>query len=116
MRKPCAKGVQEFSGADYGIFIVLQPASAQSEREHSGPEARAALRLLAVVWGAPGNPFLGSKQAVDQAVHLHFLHFAKLFHGRSIGESTTTLCRLHLEVPPPTFHKCSPGIHQLSGG
>lgn len=77
---------------------MLQPASAATEREQSGPEARAALRLLAAVWGAPGNPFLGSKHAVDQAVHLHFLHFAKLFHGRSLSEATTTLCRLHLEV------------------
>ena len=77
---------------------MLQPESAHLEPEQSGPEAHAALRLLAAVLGAPGNPFLGSKHTVNQAVHLHFLHFAKLFHSRSLGKTTTTMCHLHLEV------------------
>ena len=68
------------------------------EPEQSGVEAQAALRLLAAVLGVPGNPFLGSKHTVDQAVHLHFLHFAKLFHSRSLSETTFTMCRLHLQV------------------
>lgn len=76
----------------------MQPASARSASEQSGPEARAALRLLAAVLGAAGNPFVSCKRAADFYVHLHFLHFAKLFHARLLSTPAISLCLQHLQV------------------
>ncbi|BDA44756.1 probable serine/threonine-protein kinase par-1 at C-terminar half [Coccomyxa sp. Obi] len=100
------------SAKGVAVRLLTGPESAHLEPEQSGPEAHAALRLLAAVLGAPGNPFLGSKHTVDQAVHLHFLHFAKLFHSRSLGETTSTMCRLHLEVLRAMARSQAPAVRR----
>jgi len=85
--------------------------------EQSGPEARGALRLLAAVLGAAGNPFVGCKRAADFYVHLHFLHFAKLFHARLLSAPAISLCLQHLQVsftpPPPLPCKMFPTCKAL---
>ncbi|CAL8469507.1 g9048 [Coccomyxa elongata] len=94
------------------VRLLTGPEPPHLEPEQSGPEAHAALRLLAAVLGAPGNPFLGSKHTVDQVVHLHFLHFAKLFHSRSLSETNNTMCRRHLEVLRAMARSKAPAVRR----
>ena len=75
----------------------MQQNGCTQVRAEGAEEATAALRVLAAVLGAQGNPFLSCVRVVDHCVQLHLMHFAKLFHSTA-NQAPSPLCRLHLKV------------------
>lgn len=78
---------------------VLQGKYSQSVRE-------AAIGLMAASVAVPGSFLVQSKSVSDQLIRMHFLGFAKLYHGYhggcstqgGIAEEYSALCKGHLEV------------------
>lgn len=74
--------------------------------KYSESVREAAIRLMAAAVAVPGSYLVQSKSVSAQLIRMHFLGFAKLYHGWHGGCSTqggiteihSGLCKGHLEV------------------
>ncbi|KAK9811788.1 hypothetical protein WJX72_010021 [[Myrmecia] bisecta] len=82
-----------------GAAVRLLEQKPAAARDKEGCVHTEVLHMLRAVFSVPGNPFLDVKRISDHYIHIHFLHFAKLYHTQGRREAPTPpLCLAHLGV------------------